>query len=252
MSAPNFHKLLPNKPVLDVIFLNGGNNSGKDSLARLFINAAGVAIDSMKVAQSQKPKRFYRIGFADILKSMTHLSRGLLTDPQQFEAVKNLPCREFQGSLPRDAYIEMAERVIKPFYGRSIFARAAAFRIRTKSNKLHRGKLVNNFVVTDLGFSEELIFPFMLASMFDVHVRCHVFNVKRTGSNHDTDARKEITQQDLRAYFIKCLTAIADNKTDFFYDHYVLKHAQFFTTANAMEEIIGFNRPLVQETVDEK
>lgn len=235
-TSPNFHHQLPNKPVVDILFMNGGDGSGKDSIARALVNV---------MPHLGKPNML-RVGFADPLKIMTHCLKGLPLNASAFELVKNAPLRQFQGETPRSEYIQLAEKVLKPFYGRSVFARASAYALRN----LYENALPGNLIVTDLGFPEELIFPFMVSALFDVHVNCHVFNVKRDGANHEKDARREITKRELTAYFIKCHAAIVDGITDFFFDHYVLQHMWHMLGDDDIEQpLISFNRDPVLETL---
>lgn len=230
MKGYSFHPDLPSKNVLNIIMLNGGDGSGKDTIARKFIEAQARALVLAGIAT----RPFMRVGFADPLKIMTHVLYGLehSYEPTIFEDIKNEACEQFQGATPRSEYINMAERVLKPFYGRSVFARTAALSLYNRYMLLSRPFLQHtpvqshDIIVTDLGLPEELLFPFLVAAIFDSHVNCQIYNVKRIGSSHEIDGRKEITEKELHAYFIKCLAAVTDGIKDFYYDHYIMKHVR--------------------------
>jgi hypothetical protein len=90
-----------------IVFLNGPPRSGKDTAARLIMNAFhGVQ----------------RLGFADHLKRATHAAYGMFDIPfDHFEAVKDDPREEFFGLAPRRAYIEHSETYMKPLHGPLVF-----------------------------------------------------------------------------------------------------------------------------------
>lgn len=99
-----------------ILFLNGPPRSGKDLLAK-YISAVHNA-DHMHMA---KP-----------LKETTHALYGLNLPFDFFEESKDKPRAAFFGKAPRQAYIEVSERLVKPKLGKEHFGKVAVEGIKHK------------------------------------------------------------------------------------------------------------------------
>lgn len=117
-----------------LIVLNGPPRCGKDTLARYLAHEENLA----------------HIKFASKLKIMAHCLYGIPNpeDIYQFEDCKDEPNPAFYGLTPRQAYIEVSERYIKPVHGMSFFGDRLLETIEGLPNKI--------FVASDGGLIEEL------------------------------------------------------------------------------------------------
>ena len=117
-----------------VVLLNGAPGSGKDSAGRALLKGLyGTEI----------------VKLAGALKAATHELFGLHgLAPGGFEAVKGEPAPEFFGLTPREAYILVSEKMVKPVLGEDFFGRVLVNRIR----RLRNCRIA---AVTDSGFVDE-------------------------------------------------------------------------------------------------
>lgn len=118
-----------------VVLLNGPPRAGKDAAAAALLAAIPDAC---------------RIGFADELKVRTHRLYGLEAPAAAFEDRKDIPAAEFLGRTPREVYIEVSERLLKPLHGPGVFGRLW---LRSARRAVARGARL--LVVSDSGFADE-------------------------------------------------------------------------------------------------
>jgi len=127
-----------------VIIFNGPPRSGKDTSAAI----------SMRFLESiGKDSFFYRFAFP--LKQATHALFGIKTpldNSEYFDNCKDLPNEAFLGGTPRQAYINMSEKMVKPFYGKYFFGRVAIKSIE----KMKQGVSDPVIVTPDGGFDIEV------------------------------------------------------------------------------------------------
>ena len=118
-----------------LIVLNGPPSCGKDTLAYYLTIKTGMV----------------HVKFAAELKFITHRLYGIPNpeDIYQFEDCKDVPNSAFYGLTPRQAYIEVSERYIKPVHGMGFFGDRLLETIEELPNKV--------FVASDGGLIEELI-----------------------------------------------------------------------------------------------
>ncbi len=126
------------------IFLNGPARVGKDTAQTILhrhLNAMGYAATPMWFAQD--------------LKEFTHRLFKCGDLPfDAFDAIKDTPQPIFLGLTPRQAYIAVSERFLKPVYGKDILGRMSLSRIRQK--ELVSPKFPEAGYVFVGGFTEEL------------------------------------------------------------------------------------------------
>lgn len=88
---------------------------------------------------------------SDRLKIETHLCYGLSEDlaVDHFERNKDVPCPEFGGLTPRQAYIHVSEDIIKPTYGDDFLGQCAVERLLDPRFGIK--------VISGAGFMEEVL-----------------------------------------------------------------------------------------------
>jgi len=108
-----------------VVFVNGPPSSGKDTLAEYVV---------------RKFPGFRQVKFSEIYgrPDLPH---------HAFETVKETPCDVFLGLSPREAYIEVSERYMKPTHGDEVFGRLLLDRMQNTSGRA--------FIISDSGFASE-------------------------------------------------------------------------------------------------
>ena len=121
---PDRIALTPKPPAPKIILLNGPPRCGKDTLGRMVTTILRNSIDDIYTDT---------VKFADPLKEMTHGLYMELDDSQnrrvrpwwsgKFEDRKDEPCEEFLGATPRQAYIAVSEKLMKPLHGDDVFGR---------------------------------------------------------------------------------------------------------------------------------
>jgi hypothetical protein len=119
-----------------VVLLNGPPRVGKDT--------AGRAIERSVYGT-------HTLKFAEALKRATHALYGLAVPPHYYEETKDIPSHVFFGRTPREAYIEVSERMTKPVAGADHFGRVMAKQIDRARRS--GARLV---VITDSGFASEV------------------------------------------------------------------------------------------------
>lgn len=119
-----------------VILVSGPPKSGKDTSAQYIL-------ENLKDGGIH-----YKYAFP--LKNMVHAMYGLNVPHDFFESRKSEPCEELEGRVPRQEYIRVSEKLVKPAYGKDFFGRIGA-------NVIFQHTQNNCVVVSDFGFKEELL-----------------------------------------------------------------------------------------------
>jgi hypothetical protein len=128
-----YHPTLTGFPV---VLLNGPPRSGKDTAARIIIKDMPGTV---------------RHGFADPLKNATHALYCRACASDAYEDVKDTPHADFLGLSPRQAYIEMSERMVKPVRGKAFFGS-----VMVRQVERARAAGARMVVIPDSGFASEL------------------------------------------------------------------------------------------------
>lgn len=134
--------------MVKIIFLNAPPRAGKDAIGRA-------------ICQLSQYAKIYK--FADILKNRTHGFCELSTnDPDMFEHVKDHPvatmpfCKEKKRHLtPREMYILLSEKFIKPNFGEQYFGEELLKRLKYEID-FYKTTL-QYCVITDSGFQGEAV-----------------------------------------------------------------------------------------------
>lgn len=147
-----------------VVLLNGPKSAGKDAAGRALLRA----VEDAEVVK-----------MAGALKAATHALFGLTNvSPAAFESVKDEARPEFFGMTPREAYITVSERMVKPVFGHQHFGRVLVERIK----QLRHARVA---VVTDSGFAAEAM-PLIEAFGAD---RVLLLHLHRPGYDFEGDSR---------------------------------------------------------------
>lgn len=161
-----------------IVLFNGPPRSGKDTAAKMamqYLNGNGV---------------FYR--FAGPLKDAAHALFGMSgIDQEHFDQVKDVPCASFFGMTPREAYIWLSEKAVKPHFGNDFFTRVAINVIKQFDDRI--------IVISDCGFAEEvagLIKEFGSDNVAIVYL-------KRQGTSFANDSRSYVTNADCKQFTIE-------------------------------------------------
>lgn len=117
--------------------------------------------------------------FARVLKDRCHALFGMPNVQHYgFDAMKDQPVAEFMGLTPRQAYIWLSEKCMKPKFGDDVFGRILLANLKEeKSNAI--------FVVTDSGFRVEAE---PLIKHFGAD-RCLIVQMERKGHDFSIDSR---------------------------------------------------------------
>lgn len=155
-----------------IILLNGFPKSGKDSIAAII----GGRLNHMK--------------FADPIHAMAYAVFPLTRSKWHYiyDHHKDEPSGILYGMTPREVFIWLAEKVIKPKFGQSFFAEHLANRIKLMQTMTDANQDLTGFVVSDLGFQEEFD---TLAYSFGKE-RIHLWRVIREGTSPANDSRSII------------------------------------------------------------
>lgn len=157
---------------MKVVLINGPPGSGKDTLGRAI--QAGVS-----------NRKVYVTKFARYLKEATHRLYGLHDIAHDhFEDRKDVPLPVFRGISPRDAYIGMSEKYMKPMHGDDIFGRILVEALE-KEDLIQNATLI---VVTDSGFVSEAE---VMLNRFGP-TRIQVVQMIREGCTYANDSRGPI------------------------------------------------------------
>lgn len=173
-SAPFFHPNNKSNP-MKLLVLNGPPHSGKDTLADF-----AVGFDD-----------FTKFRFATPLKMGCHALLGDDLDVEKYEGpAKEIPQDDLLGEIPREWYIEISEKVLKPKFGDDVFGRIAVKYLKRLSP--------THLVVTDSGFWDEL---FPLVQEFG-NLNVLVCRLHRAGCSYVGDSRNYLDSAMLEAHEI--------------------------------------------------
>lgn len=154
-----------------VIFLNGPPYCGKDTLAGHIV---------------QRLSGFKIVKFAAVLKERTHALYGRPDLPHDhFELCKDEPNALFLGLTPRDAYIAVSEKLMKPIHGKAVFGKLLV------NTMLAEPVMPRAFVISDSGFAHEA-FPVIERFGFENCILARIHAEKR-GCTFEKDSRSYIT-----------------------------------------------------------
>lgn len=161
-----------------VILLNGPPRSGKDTIGA----AMRAILDRGTHAVVRK--------FAGALKDAAHrlYSVGPGVGHDWFEAVKDESCSQFFGRTPREVYIAVSEKLMKPLHGDRIFGRLLVDEIKRTQVVEFDEDTDLVVVVTDSGFApeaQELIDAFGIDNV-------SLVRITRKGASFDGDSRSYI------------------------------------------------------------
>lgn len=167
-----------------IVLFNGPPRSGKDSAAK-FLQEYGHAIGRPAARHSM----------SDDLKQRTHaFFQPHMRDigPQYFENVKDTPHDFFRGMTPRQAYIWMAEEVIKPKFGKDFFGKVLTewcdWQILQVNKKRSRAFALCE---TSTGFAYELA-PLWAWCASNACHRVKLVRIHRLGHDFSNDSRQYI------------------------------------------------------------
>ena len=153
-----------------LILFNGPPRSGKDT-----------GVDHLV-----KQLDMGHIKLAGVLKDRTHALYGLKRATEHYDRCKDRPHDDFLGIKPRDAYINVAEKLFKEVHGQTIFPELLTIEVRKQSNPY--------IAVSDLGFQQELEY-------FVEHFGAQnilLVKVFRKDCNFDNDSRDYVDEFDER------------------------------------------------------
>lgn len=160
---------------MKIFFLNGPPRSGKDT-------AGYLLADMLRERGYQVTVR----KFSQILKEGTHALFEMPRAPHDaFEDLKDKPLVEFMGATPRQAYIAVSERLMKPLFGEDVFGRMLARNLRRDMVGVEGDALI----ITDSGFVPEAL---ALLSEFP-KAEAVVIRMHRKGCDFGSDSRGYIT-----------------------------------------------------------
>lgn len=156
-----------------IIIFNGPPGSGKDTAADYLHN------EVFKAEYSKTPPSI-RLNMADALKDLTHIIYGVKGPTRQFEYCKDVPQAVFFGLTPRQAYIDVSEKRMKPAYGKTVFGE-----IFCRAAKQSEAEYI---ICSDGGFEEEI------DSVIDAFGEdsLYLFHVHRPGYDFKNDSRSDV------------------------------------------------------------
>jgi hypothetical protein len=149
-----------------IVLFNGPPGSGKDTIAN------GLVL-------GMQPGLRRRYMFAEILKERTCAFFQTEHSWEFYEDSKDIQMEEFEGMSPREAYIWMSEKVIKPQFGIEWFGHQLVKKLETSGP----APIV---YVSDHGFTSE---GFPLAERYGTQNMC-IVKIKREGKSFANDSRE--------------------------------------------------------------
>jgi len=163
--------------VKSLILLNGPPRCGKDTAG--FVLERRIGGDG-SVVWVEKMSR--------LLKERTHALYGIVDRTgapkghAEYETSKDSPRPEFLGLTPRQAYIAVSERYLKPMHGEDVLGKMLADDVAATLNDPAYPK-PRAVIVTDSGFRAE---SEPLAAMAE---RCLLVHIHREGCTFEGDSR---------------------------------------------------------------
>lgn len=149
------------------VILNGPPGAGKDTIADLIVEKEGFVKHQMKAILYQHTADYYSIPL--------FIFEAMATDRQ----FKDRPTVMLQRLTPRQALIQVSEKVYKPRYGLDYFGQAAAKACTDQNSRFT--------VFSDGGFDEEIE---ALQEVFDVVL---IVRLHREGYTFEGDSRSYLT-----------------------------------------------------------
>ena len=181
-----------------ILLLNGPPRAGKDTIGEIVANLTEA--------------RIYK--FAEALKVATHalfyalhgdLSPSTLVHAMQmnaFESRKDKPSPRFYGLTPRQGYIGVSEKLLKPLFGERFFGEVL-------SDHIERD-VPEHAVITDSGFASEakvLIEDFGTANV-------SMIQVMRDGCDFSEDSRDWVNIPEIQTFLVRNHRTIQDLRND--------------------------------------
>lgn len=114
------------------ILINGPPRAGKDTAGNYILAHIDEAV---------------KVKFSDPVKDGAHHAYGLDCSIDHYEDVKDIPNVDFLGLTPRQAYIDISEKFMKPRHDQYVYGNLAAGRILRSPASI--------FVIPDSGFQPE-------------------------------------------------------------------------------------------------
>lgn len=174
--------------ITNLVLLNGPPRSGKNTVGQLLVSRGWVPMS-----------------FAKALKEMTHRAYGLGELRHDFyDDVKDVASKDFRGVTPRQAYIAMSEKFVKPLHGSDYFGRVLAEAMR----KYDEAKGDYSVVVTDTGFGDEAM------KVVETRQKSWLVRIVRPGYNFKNDSRDYINPCLFTANNVKQFTLVNDSDID--------------------------------------
>lgn len=162
-----------------VILVNGPPGSGKDTCVNAIFNYVSIHASYMR----PQPMKI-----SEHLKKATHALHNVFQpwnyyDRPENAHLKDVPCQEFYGDSPRDAYIAMADFAMGR-YGDDFFGWPAR-----RSMRQAQGSML--FLFSDCGFLPELVPVITLATP----ARTLLIELHREGKDFSKDSRGYISEE---------------------------------------------------------
>lgn len=168
-----------------VFLVNGPPRAGKDTFGTMLL--------------SNSPRPTYHAKMSKLLKERTHALYGVpCTQHDVFEGGKDEPSEWFFGLTPRQAYIAVSERLLKPMHGNEVLGRLLVADIEAN------GSEAGVVVVTDSGFAAEAQ-PVIAAFGAE---NCALVRLHRPGCTFDGDSRSYIELEGVRTFDIQNVASL--------------------------------------------
>lgn len=173
-----------------LLLINGAPRSGKDTAGEV---ARRVGRGKVHVAK-----------FSKVLKERTHALYGLFgwdgkpLPHDEFERVKDCEHDEFLGATPREAYIAVSEKLMKPLHGDAVFGLMLLQDLECNAAD------ADLIVVTDSGFASEAV---PLVERYG-RENTILMRIHRTGCDFNGDSRSLITLDCVRTVDVHNCTTL--------------------------------------------
>jgi hypothetical protein len=138
---------------MKIILLNAPPLAGKDTAAAALV----TAFENLTHAGFGTPYIVAHHKLAETLKKGAHALFGVDASAEYLEANKDVSLPEFMGMTPRQVYIDLSEKFVKPLYGKHAFGWMFVNRLRA-AERLANTATGHEYlcICSDLGFVEEL------------------------------------------------------------------------------------------------
>ncbi len=128
-----------------VIFVNGPPRSGKDTVGEI-IQTIVPGSRCIKMAHALKVGTHAL--FRTLHNRLTPATLATTLQDDTYEDMKDVRMPLFYGKTPREAYIDVSEKLIKPMFGEDFWGKIVADRIA-------ENPMVKVWIITDSGFEPE-------------------------------------------------------------------------------------------------